>query len=167
MNIFYLDADPIEAAKMQCDKHVVKMPTECAQLLCTAHAAFGLPAPWKATHINHPCAKWARENAENYAWLVMHGHGLCEEYTYRYGREHAAHSVILWAAREIKAIQPLLPVGNFSPPPLLTRAQLYYKPGETIVAINRAYYIGDKGHFARWKHRQTPAWFANAAKELV
>ena len=37
MNIFYLDTDPVLAAQMQCDKHVVKMILESAQMLCTAH----------------------------------------------------------------------------------------------------------------------------------
>ena len=35
MNIFYLDRDPRIAAQMHCDKHVVKMPLESAQMLCT------------------------------------------------------------------------------------------------------------------------------------
>ena len=37
MNIFYLHRDPIVAAEMSCDKHVVKMILESAQLLCTCH----------------------------------------------------------------------------------------------------------------------------------
>ena len=37
MNIFYLDKDTIIAAEMMCDKHVVKMILESAQLLSTAH----------------------------------------------------------------------------------------------------------------------------------
>ena len=37
MNIFYLDKDPIAAAVVQYNKHVVKMILESAQMLCTAH----------------------------------------------------------------------------------------------------------------------------------
>ena len=37
MNIFILDNDPVIAAQMQCDKHVVKMIVESAQMLSTAH----------------------------------------------------------------------------------------------------------------------------------
>ena len=37
MNIFILDEDPVVAAQLQCDKHVVKMIVECAQMLSTAH----------------------------------------------------------------------------------------------------------------------------------
>ena len=37
MNIFYLDRDEQKAAQYHCDKHVVKMILESAQLLSTAH----------------------------------------------------------------------------------------------------------------------------------
>ena len=37
MNIFYLHSDPALAAEMHCDKHVVKMILEYAQMLSTAH----------------------------------------------------------------------------------------------------------------------------------
>ena len=37
MNIFYLHDDPKIAAEMSCDKHVVKMILESAQVLSTCH----------------------------------------------------------------------------------------------------------------------------------
>jgi hypothetical protein len=37
MNIFYLHKNPVIAAKVQYNKHVVKMILESAQMLCTAH----------------------------------------------------------------------------------------------------------------------------------
>ena len=37
MNIFALHQHPVVAAKQHCDKHVVKMILETAQLLSTAH----------------------------------------------------------------------------------------------------------------------------------
>jgi len=40
MNIFYLHRDPVVAAKVQYNKHVVKMILESAQMLCTAHHHF-------------------------------------------------------------------------------------------------------------------------------
>ena len=60
MNIFYLDRHPIKAAQMMCDKHVVKMILESAQMLSTAHRVLdgdeyadkvGL---YKMAHKNHP-----------------------------------------------------------------------------------------------------------------
>ena len=37
MNLFYLHKDPVQSAEMHCDKHVVKMIIEYAQMLSTAH----------------------------------------------------------------------------------------------------------------------------------
>ena len=37
MNFFYLDEDPWTSIEYHCDKHIVKMPTEYKQMLCTAH----------------------------------------------------------------------------------------------------------------------------------
>ena len=37
MNIFELHTNPSICAEMHCDKHIVKMPIEYAQLLSTAH----------------------------------------------------------------------------------------------------------------------------------
>ena len=36
MNLFYLDQDLDKCAEYHVDKHIVKMPLEAAQLLCTA-----------------------------------------------------------------------------------------------------------------------------------
>lgn len=41
MNIFVLDTDPEIAAILHCDKHIVKMPLETAQMLCTIAALKG------------------------------------------------------------------------------------------------------------------------------
>ena len=69
MNIFILDKDPKTAAEYHCDKHVIKMILETAQMLCTAHWETGSQAPYRATHKNHPCTKWTRLNTSNYKWL--------------------------------------------------------------------------------------------------
>jgi len=89
MNIFYLDRDPHEAARLQCDRHVVKMILETAQLLSTAHNELdGTQVAYKSTHKNHPSAVWARANRKNYTWLQRHLMALGDEYTRRYGRVH-------------------------------------------------------------------------------
>lgn len=96
MNIFFLDKNPRIAAEMQCDKHVVKMILESAQLLCTAHHVLGSGADWmyKSTHVNHPSAMWARESKRNYIWLWTHAIYLCAEYTKRYGKVHKTEAIL-------------------------------------------------------------------------
>ncbi len=92
MNIFILDNCPRRAAQMQCDKHVVKMVLESTQLLCCAHPQEVVP--YKHTHRNHPCAIWARASVADYMWLYKHALALCEEYSHRFGKEHACYKII-------------------------------------------------------------------------
>ena len=91
MNIFYLDKCPEKAARLQYNKHVVKMILESAQMLCTAHhCIMGEDAnvPYKVAHKNHPSTIWARQSGENYTWLYRHMMELGREYERRYGKKH-------------------------------------------------------------------------------
>jgi len=89
MNIFYLSRDPHEAARLQCDRHVVKMILETAQLLSTAHNELdGTQVAYKSTHKNHPSAVWVRSSANAYVWAWHHLKALGCEYERRYQKVH-------------------------------------------------------------------------------
>ena len=89
MNLFYLDRDPAEAARMQCDRHVVKMILETAQMLSTAHIELdGQQVAYKATHKNHPSTVWVRSSANAYVWAWHHLKALGREYERRYQKVH-------------------------------------------------------------------------------
>ena len=102
MNIFFLDFNPQRAAEYHCDKHVIKMIIETAQMLYSAHWVMGpqdLPAgAYRIAHANHPCSIWVRESLENYKWLCQLGYWLCREYQYRYGdkKQHRTQAHIEW-----------------------------------------------------------------------
>ena len=99
MNIFILSFNPKEAAEYHCDKHVVKMILETAQLLYTCHWVLNSELPenaYKKCHMNHPCGIWVRESLSNYKWLCELGKYLCEEYTFRYGKIHKTQAHLLW-----------------------------------------------------------------------
>ena len=91
MNIFYLDKCPDKAARLQYNKHVVKMILESAQMLCTAHHCImgeDADVPYKPAHRNHPSTIWARQSGENYTWLYRHMMELGKEYEKRYSKKH-------------------------------------------------------------------------------
>jgi len=92
MNIFILNKDPIIAAQMQMDCHVIKMLVESVQILCNCFDQ--KEVPYKRTHYNHPCCVWARKSLSNFNWLKNHAIALSNEYTYRYGKIHKCRSVI-------------------------------------------------------------------------
>ena len=93
MNIFYLDKCPDKAARLQYNKHVVKMILESAQMLCTAHHYYGDKdqvenVPYKQAHLNHPSTIWTRRSKSTYMWLYNHMIALGDEYKKRYGKTH-------------------------------------------------------------------------------
>lgn len=154
MNIFVLDKNPITAAWMVCDKHAVKMPTETAQMLSTVARSYGYDdGLYRASHVNHPCTKWAGNTVKNFSWLVVHGFTLCDTYTARYGRRHAALDVIERCAR----LSLDLPKGDLEP---FAQAMPDQYKQEDAIAAYRSYYIGEKARFATWKAPvQTPYWW--------
>ena len=154
MNIFVLDEDPVFAARMLCDKHVVKMVLESAQLLSTTYWHFGQEAPYKQTHKNHPCAVWARTSSANYEWLWDHGMAIAEEYTYRYGKVHKSQAVI----EKLAALPVGIPMGNLTTFALAMPDK--YKCDD-VVESYRAYYIGDKGYMLSYKKREIPDWITS------
>ena len=181
MNIFYLHHNQKLCAEMHNDKHCIKMILEYAQLLSTAHRVLDgtllvgisdkgrkstswiLPDNrndilYKATHINHPSAIWCRQSYENYEWLYTMFIELMNEYTYRYGKNHACE----------KLIEPL-----YTPPTHIPKGIGFTEPTPAMpdivkvannsIASYRNYYINNKTHLASWRgkvnSRNTPEWF--------
>ena len=157
MNIFFLDYDTKKCAEYHCDKHVVKMILETAQLLCGVHhltPQVTPQVPYKLSHKNHPCAIWTRESLSNYLYLCDLGLELCKEYTYRYGKRHKSQVVIEWCLCN----KPMSVDIGFTTPPMAMPDE--YKVMD-VVESYRNYYIGAKKDFCVWKNRDVPEWFSN------
>ena len=152
MNIFVVDRDPKVAATMLCDKHVVKMIVETAQMLCTAASKLGHQVPYKPTHAKHPCTLWAGESLSNWNWLVKHGMALCEEYTLRYKKIHKTQSIIEWCRDS-----NISPANDIGLTPFRLAMPDIYKDKDPVKSY-RDYYIGEKARFAKWK-TSPPAWW--------
>lgn len=96
MNIFFLDRNPIRAARYHCDKHVPKMVLESAQIMCTVLHGMGYEVTYRPTHRNHPCTIWAGKSKENFLWLYHLAKHLNEEWQIRFfhSRNHKSFDVI-------------------------------------------------------------------------
>ena len=159
MNIFYLDRDPQIAAQMMCDKHVVKMILESAQMLSTAHRVCGgAGRAWikrvglyKMTHRNHPSTIWARYSFDHYVWLYKHMVALMKEYTYRYGKHHKTERLI----EPLSNVPAIYRIGFTDPPQCMPKE---CKEDDTVSAY-QTYYILEKSGFATWKRREEPLWW--------
>tara|TARA_Y100000004_G_scaffold97611_1_gene109305 strand:- start:1166 stop:1723 length:558 start_codon:yes stop_codon:yes gene_type:complete len=164
VNIFTLHTDPCIAARMQCDKHVVKMPLESAQMLASALRRYGatdidMPftkagKPYGNSHPHHPCTVWAGDTRNNFTWLCDHGLALCEEYTHRYGKSHACGHAI----RHMIRFSHLIPEGRRTR--FVQAMPDEYKIRKAPVIAYRRYYKSDKAEFATWdKGREAPLWW--------
>ncbi len=155
MNIFVLDECPIQSAQMQCDKHIVKMPLETAQMLCSVFHRHGQGhlVPYREVHKNHPCTLWAGDSADNFCWLVQHGMELCFEYTRRYNKIHKCQQVIMdiretdWGTLQYQDMER-------TPHPQCMPDE--YKSTELRIHSNtvrayRRYYVNDKKDIAKWE----------------
>ncbi len=154
MNIFFLDWDVNKCAKDHCDKHVVKMILETAQLLCGVHHVTAHDTdqvPYKLSHKNHPCSIWTRSSLSNYLYLCELGLALCKEYTHRYGKRHKSQEVIEWCLINKPNIKDI----GFTEPPKAMPDE--YKVSD-VVESYRNYYRGVKMDFAVWKNGDTPKW---------
>ena len=180
MNVFVLDKNPVTAAKMQCDKHVVKMIVESAQMLSTAHRMldgimskqpsksgkrmvthFTLPDLreqifYKAVHFRHPCTVWTMKNNKNYCWHWLHFEALCREYTYRYGKIHKSETLLL---KMLKTEPSNIPKGNRTKWPL-AMGSAPQCVGVDVVKSYRAFYHTKQERFKMiWTRREMPEWF--------
>ena len=153
MNIFVLDLDPKKAAKYHNNKHVVKMPTESCQLLCSVHHMISdrTDIPYRFTHKNNPCLLWAKESLSNYMWLLELARSLLDEYTHRYDKKHKTEIAYNWLVNNIPNIQDK----GLTDFPLIMPDE--YKSND-IVESYRLLYNKDKLYFCEYKRRNKPYW---------
>lgn len=186
LNVFYLDHDPRLAAQAHCDRHVVKMVLETAQILSTVWhlqaldsigelpvfqtldrevAANEVPGfvrtlagqrIYRATHRAHPCVLWAAESRANYDWLWRLGMHLAEEYTHRYKKRHGTESV-LWT---LEAVPPGLGEEPQSEPPLVMPESCWFVADGVSHAVPsyRRAYAETKYALFSWRDREQPSW---------
>ena len=184
MNIFALHESPEVSAEMACDKHVVKMILESAQLLCTAHRVLdGVEYTdltkngrkikrwrldddvkenllYKAGWLKHPSTVWLMQSAYNYNWLYRHMMALNEEFKRRYkGVDHLAIAKLGRVLRN-----PPVNIALNKKPTLPTPAMPdECKVDGDVVASYRKYYIMKKQSFATWKApSKMPEWYAES-----
>lgn len=159
MNIFVLDQHPETAAKMQHDKHVVKMVLESTQMLCSAFDVIHKP-PYKRAYFNHPCTIWARTSEDNYRWLLLHGLSLAYEYKHRYNKTHASQKVLGWCWNNYKSLIEFPQSGLTKH---VTAMPDKYKEDDAVASYIK-YYIGEKLTGAKYTNRVMPQIFYNTIK---
>lgn len=162
MNIFLLDYDLTKSAQYAHDKHVVKMPTETAQILSQIRWQQGLMSPMKPLsmgHNKHPCVLWAAKSQANYQWLVAFGKAQCAEYSFRYNKTIKSEETILFCEKSPVHL-PDIGMTPFA----LAMPEEYRTPDP--VQSYRNYYLAEKLTWGmrgklysnNWTKRGKPEW---------
>ena len=168
MNRFIIEHEQRPIAESLCDQHIVKMPLEEAQMLCTAlwHHAPDYAEKhnlYNPEHQKHPCTLWAMESEDNYRYAYQLYRAMLDEYTYRYGKTHGAskHSEALSIGHEF------MPRGGLTPHPQCFSGHDDLKTDEKWpIKAYRQFYKRDKMSFARWnKNRAMPEWLREGIYE--
>ena len=181
MNIFFLHFKQSKCARWHCDKHVVKMILETAQLLYTAHwylaidrgylPSFATAPPSVSeprmrgylpiSNQKHPSALWTRESLEHYKWLALFGLALCNEYRHRFNdKKHSCENHLRWLYMNIP--KELESRGWKDPPPAMPDI---YKTG-TAIASYRNYYRDGKTALLKYTKRNKPHWISEMPKHI-
>ena len=183
MNLFYLDEDIDKNAEYHMDTHVVKMPTEAAQMLTTAiwvdkHLGYvpralnveerALLNSLKAkepsieertftrflpTHVNHPCSIWVRSSLDNYEWTFNYVDALNSEWAFRWRHNHNHGSYDATIA-----LPEPISLKRIGLTPYVQAVPDEYKD-ENPIAAYRLYYMCEKAGWAVWKRRFKPPWW--------
>jgi hypothetical protein len=163
MNRFIIEFNVDGIAKSLCDQHIVKMPLEEAQMLCTTlwhHAPEYAEEHdlYKPVHQKHPCTLWAMQTRSNFQWAFNLYDAMLLEYTLRYGKVHGASKHRFALGNALKFI----PDGWWTPHPQCFSGLDHLKTDEQYpIKAYREFYKADKLKFARYtKGRSMPEWMA-------
>jgi len=102
VNFFYLDKDPKICAQYYCNKHVLKIPIEIAQILSKVHYEFYSNIDFSKIYKNSKVVnnsigpyQWIIESYDNYIWSCKLGLELINEYKFRYNKDNHKTEIIL------------------------------------------------------------------------
>jgi len=184
MNLFYLDENLDKCAEAHVDKHIVKMPLEVAQILCTAiwidkylgfiPRALNKEETAELNELKKPEKALKPEERNVTPYLPMMYNHPCTiwarssldnyEWTHCYGNALGEEYRYRYG-KEHKAVQVI----NSLPEPInmgrtgFTTFGLampdILKDYENPIQSYRDYYHLDKGTFAEWKFRNPPEWW--------
>ena len=184
MNIFYLDREPKICAEMHCDKHVVKMIIEYAQLLSTAHRLLdgtqdiekryvhgSLPARWRHIKVwKHPSEymdkglmRASHTNHPSNIWVRESKENymwLCQMWLWlmkEYTHRYGKHHACENRVEYLMNAPKNIPSKAFTDPtPAMPE---YCKVKNDSLSSYHKYYIQEKVRFAKWTAREMPTWY--------
>ena len=140
------------------------MVLETAQLLSTAifvNSNIAYDNIYKPTHMKHPCTIWAAASTGNWDWLFQHFTALCEEYSFRYYKQHASEKILPYLLQYRTDIKNGA-MTAFANCTRLEALQIDFKHIEDTYEAYKQYLIAKWHHDKsppKWINREKPSWY--------
>jgi hypothetical protein len=115
---------------------------------------------YRPVHLHHPCTRWVRASLENYNFTCELAAAIGEEYTHRYGAEHACSSHARWLLANPPS--PSLPSLGLQPFAIAMKQE--FKISDDPIICYRHYYRESKGErdLLTYTKRAVPEWLLGA-----
>jgi len=157
MNLFWLHAEPGQAAQLNSDSHLVATIREGALMI---HAALANHVPeeeapddwynvWNPQNLNNPLAEWMAHSRRNFVKGFQMVRALNREYVIRdrkqepnrenHGSWNRTYPLWKWRNR--------IPKGELTPPPQLMPEEYQSDDPWMYVGAYRRYYRNEKAYF--------------------
>lgn len=166
MNLFILDNDKELSAIYHTDKHIVKMPTETAQMISFLYhdkELWNKDIPscimgFSKAHYKHPCTIWIKESRANFEYACRFGLELYKEYQFRYNKpdkHQRARDIFEFALNN----PPNLSSKGLTP--FAQAMDVQYLKFTCPIENYREYYRVGKQHLHKWTKRDIPYFINN------
>lgn len=163
MNIFILDRDVKNCAQYHCDKHIVKMPLELAQMVSYIHHDEKMyptkpieVMAYSKTHLKHPCSIWLKESLSNLIFGCELGVELVKEYRYRYETSKHQRCLDIFQGTLNNLPKNMIDYGLTE----FAQAMPYVYQSKDAVESYREYYRREKTEFIKYTKRENPYWLS-------
>jgi len=171
VNFFYLDENPKKCAKYYCNKHVVKIPIEIAQILSKIHYITESNIDYSKIYKNSTVIKntigpycWAKESLDNYLWANKLGLELINEYKLRYKKtQHKTESILQYLYENppnIPNIGKTRFIGT-------NKYDMFQYISKNPVICARYNYAEMKCTNDKWNMDNIPNWFNKLNKSII
>lgn len=155
MNIFVLDLDPKTAAKYHCNKHVIKMQAEHAQMMSSVLHSYNLGEGfYRNAYPHHPCTRWVGQSRANWHWLRELSIYLNEQYQHRWSTNKTHRSTALVLTMPDPKFLPDVGITTYAQ----AMPEEVRVPNDPVTAY-RQYYKLHKSHLANWNPCPVPDWY--------
>lgn len=171
VNFFYLDIDPKTCAQYYCNKHIIKIPIEIAQILSKIHHELKSGIDYDKIYKNSLVVKntlgpyiWTIESLDNYIWACNLGLELINEYKFRYNKETCKTQIIIETLLNNLPNLPKIGKTKFIG---TNQFDMFQFISNDPIVCAKYNYCEMKCNNDIWTKRQKPYWFEDIKKYIL